>query len=447
MVHNYSSYILSEQEKIALSFGLEQHISNRSCKNSIYTEFEQFYQRIFHNIRHLPKDDINRIKTEMRSTCEKYSCINVPYKYSKIVNDLSRNKDIVIMKQDKGRGVVVMNRGKYFDKCLAILNTEKFVQLQKDPTSFLERKVQCTLRKIKHKLPTDVYAKLHPTGSFPEKFYGTAKVHKSAKLAIDNTVEELPLRPIVSNLNTATYQLARYLAKILSPLSRSQYTVESSNKFVNVIKQQVIPSSYKLVSFDVKSLFTNVPLDRTIDIILKRIYDKHEITTNIGRKEMKDLITLCTKNVPFTFNNEIYQQRDGVAMGSPLGPVLAGIIMVELENSIVPKLNSHLQFWKRYVDDALTIVKEGSINHVLQQFNSFHPNIQFTFETESSGRIPFLDILIIKKTSKIKRTVYRKSIDTGIYLNSFSFAPNTWKRGTLKNLVHRAYSICSTEYL
>ena len=111
-----------------------------------------------------------------------------------------------------------------------------------------------------------------------------------------------------------------------------------------MIKQQVIPSSYKLVSFDVKSLFTNVPLDRTTDIILKRIYDKHEVTTNIGRKEVKDLITLCTKNVPFTFNSEIYQQRDGVAMGSLLGPVLAGIIMVELENSIAPKSNGHLQF-------------------------------------------------------------------------------------------------------
>ena len=277
----------------------------------------------------------------MRSSCEKYSCINVPYNCRKIVNDLSRNKDIVIMKQNKGRRVVVMDRGKYFDKCLAILNTEQFVQLQKDPTSSLEREVQCTLRKIQQKLPTDVYAKLYPTGSSPGKFYGTAKVHK---LAINDTVEELPLRPIVSNLNTATYHLARYLAKILSPLSRSQYTVESSNKFVNVIKQQVIPSSYKLVSFDVKSLFTNVPLDRTIDIILKRIYDKHEITTNIGRKEMKDLITLCTKNVLFTFNNEIYQQRDCVAMGSPLGQVLAGIIVVELENCIVPKLNSHLHF-------------------------------------------------------------------------------------------------------
>ena len=166
------------------------------------------------------------------------------------------------------------------------------MQLQKDPTSSLERKVKRTLPKIKQKLPTDLYAKLYPTGSFPGKFYGTGKVHK---LAINDTVGALPLCPIVSNLNTATDQLARYLTKILAPLSHSQYTVEGSNKFVNVIKQQVVPSSYKLVSFDVKSLFTNVLLDRTIDIILKRIYDKHEITTNIGRKEMKDLINLHKK--------------------------------------------------------------------------------------------------------------------------------------------------------
>ena len=60
---------------------------------------------------------------------------------------------------------------------------------------------------------------------------------------------------LLSNLNTATYQLARYLAKTLSPLSHLQYTIEGSDKFVNMIKQQVIPSSYKLVSFDIKYLF------------------------------------------------------------------------------------------------------------------------------------------------------------------------------------------------
>ena len=61
---------------------------------------------------------------------------------------------------------------------------------------------------------------------------------------------------------------------------------------------------------------------------------------------MRDLILLCTKNVHFTFNNDLYKQTDGVAMDSPLGPVLAGIIMVELENYIVTRLSNHLHFWR-----------------------------------------------------------------------------------------------------
>ena len=99
--------------------------------------------------------------------------------------------------------------------------------------------------------------------------------------------------------------------------------------------------------------------------------------------------------------NDIYQQRDGVAMRSPLRTVLAGFIVVELENAIVHKLKSHLRFWKRHVDDTLTIVKEGSINHVLQRLDSFHPNIQFTSEMESSGRNHFHDIFIISNKSSI----------------------------------------------
>ena len=154
---------------------------------------------------------------------------------------------------------------------------------------------------------------------------------------------------------------------------------------------------------------------------LKRIYDKDEIATNVGHKETKDLITFYTKNVSFTFSNGIYQQKDGVAIGSPLGPALAGIMLVELANSIAPKLNSHLCFWKLYVEDTLTIVKEGLINHVLEQLNSFHLHIQFTFERESNGRIPFLGILIITKRSTIKTIVYRKTTNTGIYLNNQTF--------------------------
>ena len=75
--------------------------------------------------------------------------------------------------------------------------------------------------------------------------------------------------------------------------------------------------------------------------------------------------------------------------------------MVELDNAITHKLKSHLRFWKRHVDYTLTIVKEGSINHMLQRLDSFHPNIQFTSEMESSGRNHFHDIFIISNKSTI----------------------------------------------
>ena len=380
----------------------------------------------------------------MRNTCEKYSDIKVRYKHRGSIRNLSNNENIVIMKQDKGRGVAIMDRNKYFDKCLALLNSEQFVKINQDATATAERKVQQILRKIKQKLPNEVSQKLYPTSSSPGKFYGTAKIHE---LLTNRAIDELPVRPIISNINAATYDLDRYLAKILSPLSRSDYTVSSSKKFTEIIKLKSIPDNYKLVLFEVKSLFMNVPLDSTIDFILNRIYDKKELTPNIERKDMRDVILLCTKDVHFAFNKDLYKQTDSIAMGSPRGPVPADIIMIELENSMATRLSNHLHSWRRYVDGTFTFVKEGSITFVLEQLNSYHPNLQFTYELENVGKLSFLDIVVIRQNSnKVETTVYRKDTTTDIYLNWFSHAPNTWKRETLKLLINRAYTLCSTGY-
>ena len=108
-----------------------------------------------------------------------------------------------------------------------------------------------------------------------------------------------------------------------------------------------------MVSFDVKSPFTNVPLEKTIDIILRRIYHDKEININITKKDMRDLLLLSTKNIHFTFEGKIYIQIDRGAMGSPLVPVPADIFMIELERIVVPTLATHLRFWRRYVDDTI----------------------------------------------------------------------------------------------
>ena len=189
---------------------------------------------------------------------------------------------------------------------------------------------------------------------------------------------------------------------------------------------------YKMVSFDATSLFTNVPMDKTIEIILKKIYQKKEIITTIPMREMKEPLYLRIKNVHFSFSDVIYMyiyiyvQNDGVAMGAPLEPDLTTIFMVELERTIPSLIDKKL--WKHYVDDKIDFVKTDEIKNVLPSLTSYYSNAQFTIETKQSNQIPFLDVLLICNVETISTTVYRKVTNNiGICINWESFSPNNWK--------------------
>ena len=442
VVHNFSNYQLTPEENIALSFGLDQHIPTKINKLNLRADFESFYQNLLKNISPMTDEDKQRIKAKISQTFDNYSKIKVPFKQRQIIQRLKDRTDIVIMKQDKGRGVVIINRDRYVDKCLQFLSSPQFKKSDEDQTSLIEGQVQRALRKIKSHLPEGTYYKLYPTGSSPGKFYGQAKIHK---LKESEGVNELPIRPIISNIGTATYQTAKYLSNLLQPLAKSEYTIESTKTFIETLRTKVVLDNHKLVSFDVKSLFTNVPLETTINIILKRIYVNKEIKTGIPKKELKTLLLLCTQSVQFYFNGDLYTQIDGVAMGSPLGPVLANIFMVELEKLIVP-VTPEISFWYRYVDDTICFIKNGSLKRILQKLNNFHKNIEFTFEEENNFMIAFLDVLIVHRPDKFDTAVFRKETNTNIYLHWSSFAPDSWKKGTLKVLVSRAFALSSTDY-
>ena len=123
---------------------------------------------------------------------------------------------------------------------------------------------------------------------------------------------------------------------------------------------------------------------------------------------MKEMLLLCAKDVHFLFEDEIYQETDGVALGSPFGPILPGIFVVELETTIVPTLDNLLRKWKRYVDDTYCIVKTDSVNEILLKLNSFHMKIQIAYKVETNNMLPFLDVLVIRNNNNIETTVYRK---------------------------------------
>ena len=140
-------------------------------------------------------------------------------------------------------------------------------------------------------------------------------------------------------------------------------------------------------------------------------------------------------------------QVDGVAIGSHLEAVLAGMFMIELEKAVLPELTECIKYWRRHVDDTISFVKLGAMNYIITKLDSFDNNIQLTFEEEDKGKLLFLDVLIQRMGNSIVTTLFRKLTNNEIYLNWNVFAPDTWKRGILKTLVERAYIVCSTNGL
>ena len=155
-----------------------------------------------------------------------------------------------------------MDKAKYVEKVTSLLDTDNFKEQLTDKTKSAEEAVQRILLKNKTAIGEEMYTKIYPSGSNPGKFYGTAKVHK-VKPEEQDKIEKLPLRPIISNIGTATHKIAQYICNLLPPLSKSKYTVLNTKDFVDNIKTTKAPIEYVAISFDVVSLFTNVPLQLT----------------------------------------------------------------------------------------------------------------------------------------------------------------------------------------
>ena len=123
--------------------------------------------------------------------------------------------------------------------------------------------------------------------------YSTAKIHKLKDDELED-ISKHPIRRIVSIIGTATYFTAKYLPKLLAPLSTSKYTVNNSKEFIERLKKIKLQNGYEMISFDVVNLFTNVPLNKTIDLILRKVYTQQLIETKIKKHQLKALLLLCT---------------------------------------------------------------------------------------------------------------------------------------------------------
>ena len=202
-----------------------------------------------------------------------------------------------------------------------------------------------------------------------------------------------------------------------------------------------------MASFDVKSLFTQIPLDETIDICLEELFMNSDVVNGFNRSQLKELLILATKECYFLFNSTLYKQIDGVSMGSCLGPSLANIFMCYMERKWLNECPIDFKplLYKRYVDDTFLVFKtHDQIPRFLEYLNSKHNNIEFTVEVEENKSLSFLDIQIENRENGISTSVFRKGTFTGLMSKFQSATPIKYKMNLIMTLVTRAYRICSS---
>ena len=390
----------------------------------------------------LPTGKVEELRGEIKAILKKKRNTkpNITKEEHWAIKELRNDNTRMVLTADKGVSMVVIEKDDYNTKSEELLQSSTYKILTTDPTNRHKNKLISLLKSIKAEggISETTYKRLYPTGATTPKYYGLPKVQK----------KDTPLRPVVSNIGSVTYETAKELSRILKPLvGRSTHQVKNNQVFIHSIEEITVEPEECMMSFDVKALFTSIPIQPTLKIIKKLMEEDtclHQRTT-MPVKHIYCLLEFCLTNTYFSFQDKLYEEKEGAAMGSPISPIVANIFMEDFEIRALVTSPCTPKIWKRFVDDAFTVINKNHKEAFLDHLDSINNSIQFTSEDPcKDGSIPFLDMLVIPdEEGRLKTTVYRKPIHTNQYLHCNSHHSILSKYSVIGTLFHRAKTICS----
>ena len=370
-IKNLSSHVLSDAEKSVLRKGLNYSIPNN--KRNIPT-FVASVEDAIENLSDISLENKTILRHQVcaaiRSSNNNHQNLNK--EETRALNSLKNNSDIVIAPADKGCSVVILDKVDYKQKIQDHLSDSSTYQIQSsDPTPELRKIVNQFLKSLfdKKLLTNNQYQHLFARSSTIPLFYALIKIHK-----INN-----PIRPIVSFINSPSYNIAKFLSNLLTPsTNKSNHKLKNSLDAKLKLKNQIIPNSHLMVSFDVKSLFTCIPQEYAIECVKNFLNNNQDIyeRTRLNSQEILKLIEICLNSTSFAYDNNIYQQIKGTPMGSPVSVVIAEIVMQHIETNILSQNDNIIfLFWFRYVDDILACILKIQEEQSLNFVNSINANV------------------------------------------------------------------------
>ena len=285
---------------------------------------------------------------------------------------LDNEKQLVVTKADKSNTTVVLSNDDYDVKMKALLDDgETYSMLSRDHTSSLERKSNNLVSTLyKNGCITDAQrSKLVRHNAIAPKIYGVVKIHKPG----------CPLRPVVSTINSPIYNLSRYMGTILRDLKdKDNFNFKNSFEIREVLKTLHMHDEFVFVSLDVVSMFTSIPLDLAISLIMERWDNELSILTNVPKVLFEEILLFVLQNGYFVYRDKIVKQTNGLAMGDPLSPIICDIVLDSIFHKIREHYNNYLKFMAKYVDDSLIYIHNSKKDEILNFVNTIHPKIKFT---------------------------------------------------------------------
>ena len=207
---------------------------------------------------------------------------------------------------------------------------------------------------------------------------------------------------------------------ILLPIQNlNGYSVLNSSQFANEVANMEISDDEVMVSFDVVSLFTTIPVNKACAYIRDKLNNDNtlHLRTSLNTDDIISLLEFILSNNYFVYNNCIYKQIHGCAMGSPDSPIVANLCVEVIEELAISTSSVPPKVWKRYVDDSFVIIKKDAVSSFHNTLNASDPKISFTIELENNGQIAFLDTLVSRRNGVVVIDVYRKPTHTDRYLD------------------------------
>jgi len=365
---------------------------------------------------------------------------------------LQNDKTIVIKPFDKGGGTVIINKVDYIKEAMRQLEDTKYYK--KIPHT-LTTSTTTAIRKILGEMLDSNFINKKQfeflTGPKERKtrtFYLLPKVHKPKHKWPSPRMPEG--RPIVSDVNSESYRVANFIESFLKNLANKHPSyIKNSYEFVKKIRNLRVSKNSFIVTADVSALYTNMHFERSLDVVRRAFRENPD--PKRSDKHILDLLEITLKCNDFEFNNNIYLQTLGTAMGKIYAPSLANLYLLDLDYLATHNFKIKPKFFFRYLDD-LFFIWEGTIEELKEYeiyLNNLIPDIKLTM-TSSMESNNFLDVLIYKSQTQegdysLQTKVFFKETDTHQLLRRDSFHPTHTFRGILKAQFIRFRRLSTTD--